>query len=377
MAMRLRSLLPMLATGAWLSLAPSSPAAATLPGGAVPATPVSAVPMPYADRGPFRVGVTSMVSPDGRLVEVWYPATPGPSATDTYDLRAFVPPAIRALLTASADATLTYDAARDAPPADGRFPLVLFSHGFMGMRLQSTFLTAHLASWGMVVASPEHASRDLFNVLGNTASGERADSVTDLLDALQLVEDSPVLGAHVDGGRVAAVGHSAGGATVAAAAADPRIDGYVSMASGLRADPPEPAPAKPSFFLAGDHDGVVSPDTVTRTAFGGAALPTTYWLLAGVGHNGFDDFCTLGGGTGIIGVAEQSGLGPLLDAQPRLRLLGEDGCKPPNRPVTEVYPIIRHGVTAWLRHLFGVDAAPTPMDAATLVANGVTVADRE
>ena len=76
-------------------------------------------------------------------------------------------------------------------------------------------------------------------------------------------------------------------------------------------------------------------------------------------------------------VAEQSGLGPLLDAQPRLRLLGEDGCKPPNRPVTEVYPIIRHGVTAWLRHLFGVDAAPTPMDAATLVANGVTVADRE
>jgi hypothetical protein len=44
---------------------------------------------------------------------------------------------------------------RDLPPATdgGPFPLVLFSHGSVGYRLQSTFLTTHLASGGFVVAS--------------------------------------------------------------------------------------------------------------------------------------------------------------------------------------------------------------------------------
>lgn len=37
---------------------------------------------------------------------------------------------------------------------------------------------------------------------------------------------------------------------------------------------------------------------------------------AATGYQGFDDFCTFGIGTGIIGIAEASGLGPLLDIQP-------------------------------------------------------------
>ena len=35
------------------------------------------------------------------------------------------------------------------------------------------------------------------------------------------------------------------------------------------------------------------------------------WKIDGVGHNGFDDFCTFGNGTGIIGVAQASALGPV------------------------------------------------------------------
>ena len=37
-------------------------------------------------------------------------------------------------------------------------------------------------------------------------------------------------------------------------------------------------------------------------------------IIDKVGHNGFDDFCTFGNGTGIIGVAQASGLGPLLES---------------------------------------------------------------
>jgi hypothetical protein len=164
---------------------------------------------------------------------------------------------------------------------------------------------------------------------------------------------------HLDLDQVAAVGHSAGGGTVLGAAADPAVDGYVSMASGaLGLDEGAALPDKPSFFLAGSTDAIVPPDTRTRPAFEAAPAPSLLWIIEGVGHNGFDDFCTFGGGTGIIGVAEASGLGELLNALPGLRELGEDGCLPPSLPVADTFPIINHAVTSWLRSLFGVDSEP-------------------
>ena len=105
-------------------------------------------------------------------------------------------------------------------------------------------------------------------------------------------------------------------------------------------------------------DNVVPLATVTKPAFDAVPAPSLLWAIDGVGHNGFDDFCTFGNGQGIIGVAEASGLGPLLDAQPQLKKLGQDGCIPPAIPVDTTFPIIRHAVTAWLLNLFGVDATP-------------------
>ena len=121
----------------------------------------------YAEAGPFAVGVTTLELDKGPLVEVWYPAVAGTTGTDTYDVRDYTPPAIKALLTGDAPAAYSYSAGRDAAFADGAFPVVLFSHGFTGIRVQSSFLTSHLASYGMIVVSPEHPSRDLFNVLGS------------------------------------------------------------------------------------------------------------------------------------------------------------------------------------------------------------------
>lgn len=324
----------------------------------------------YTDPGPYPVGVTTLQLAKGPLVEVWYPAAEGTTGTETYDVRDFTPPAIKALLTGDAAATYSYPAGRDADLADGAYPVVLFSHGYTGIRLQSTFLTSHLASWGMIVVSPEHPSRDLTNVLATTASGDRADSVDDLLQSLDLITaegDDPasLFAGHVDVEHVAAVGHSAGGGTILGAADDPRVDGYVSLASGalLRTatagtttTSPPALPSKPSFFIAGSVDSVVPAETVTRPSYELAPSPSLLWIIEGVGHNGFDDFCTFGNGTGIIGVADASGLGDLLDAQPQLRRLGEDGCVPPAVDVNTTFPIIDHAVTAWLRHLFGSDA---------------------
>ena len=332
----------------------------------------------YAEPGPFPVAVTTLQLAKGPLVEVWYPAVAGTTGTQTYDVRDFVPDALRALLTGDAPATFTIAAGRDAAVAtstDGTFPVVLFSHGFTGMRLQSSFLTSHLASWGFVVAAPDHPSRDLSNVLGGTASGDRADSVDDLLatlDLLSTAHDDPASPFHqrLDLDAVAAVGHSAGGGTVLGAAADPRIGGYVSLASGAFQSE---LPATPSFFMAGALDAVVTVAEATLPAFEAAPEPSLLWVIDGAGHNAFDDFCTFGNGTGIIGVAEASGLGALLDAQPQLRTLGEDGCVPPAVPVTDTFPLINHGVTSWLRHLFGLDAEPVGLGTAVSGAYGVDV----
>ncbi|MFZ4720578.1 MAG: alpha/beta hydrolase family protein [Ilumatobacteraceae bacterium] len=333
----------------------------------------------YTEAGEHKVGVTTLQLAKGPKVEIWYPAADDTVVgTETYDVRDFTPDAVKALLTGDVPSTFSYDATRDADVADGTFPVVLFSHGFSGFRLQSTFLTAHLASHGMIVVSPDHPSRALPDVLGGTSTGDRADSVDDLLQSLDLItaagtDPTSIFDGHVDTERVAAVGHSAGGGTILGAAADERVDGYVSMASGVllgrAADgsttttvDPASLPAKPSFFLAGSVDNIVPVATVTEPSFRTVPSPSLLWVIDGVGHNGFDDFCTFGNGQGIIGVAEANGLGAFLDAQPQLKSLGQDGCIAPALPVDTTFPIIRHAVTAWLLAHFGVDAEPVGLD---------------
>lgn len=348
----------------------------------------------YAEPGPHPVGVTTYTLAKGPKVEVWYPAVAGTTGEVSYDVRDFTPEGIRAILTADVPATFSFAGARDADAdaAAGPFPVVLFSHGFTGIRLQSSFLTSHLASWGFVVVAPDHPSRDLPNVLSATASGDRADSVDDLLQSLGLVAventtAGSILEGIVDTDQVVAIGHSAGGGTVVGAALDERVDGYVSMASGVLIGDPTAVtttapdgslPDKPSFFMAGSIDAVVPADERTVPSFEAVPTPSLLWVIDGVGHNGFDDFCTFGNGTGIIGVAEASGLGGLLDAQPQLRTLGEDGCIPPAVPVADTFPMIRHGVTAWIRHLFGIDAEPVGIgpDYAEAFAQPVRIDER-
>ena len=316
----------------------------------------------YTEAGPYPVGVTTAALANGIKVEIWYPAAAGSSGTETYDVRDFTAPAIKAILTADIPATYSYAAARDAAVADGTFPVVLNSHGFSGIRVGSSFLTSHLASWGMIVVSPDHPTRDLYHAVAQIAPDVVTAPADDLLGSLDLITAKgstprdPFDG-HVDTDHVGALGHSAGGGTVLQAALDPRVDGYVSMASGLLHDAPATTdlPDKPSFFLSGALDGVVDP-VRTHDAFLAVPAPSLFWRIDGVGHNGFDDFCTFGNGTGIIGIAEASGLGPLLDSQPQFRTLGQDGCVAPAVPVTTTFPIIDHAVTAFFRHLFGVDA---------------------
>jgi dienelactone hydrolase len=330
-------------------------------------------PAELAEPGPYAVGVTTRALPEGNAVEIWYPADETTAGgTDTYDVRQFLPEGIAALVPPEISDTFTIEATRDGAPAeDGPFPIVLFSHGSTSYRLQSSALAHHLASWGMVVASTDHRSRSLENVIGGTAEGQppAIDEFRSMRQYLATLDGDPLLAGVLDDDRVALGGHSAGGGTVAEMASDPGILGYVSYASGLF----DGAPDVPSLFMAGALDAIVDPVERTRDAFERAPAPSWLWVFGDTGHLAFSDLCRYGddGATNLITLAEAAGLGALVDD--RLRALGTDGCLPPNRPVVEVAPGVYQGSTGFYRWVFGIDEEPVGLDE-SVVTDDVTVA---
>ena len=153
---------------------------------------------------------------NGRKVAVWYPAASAeqPSAQSR------------------SNKGFASSVASDAPPAAcPRVPLVLFSHGFGGCALQSTFVTEELARHGYVVAAPDHADAvcaigtDALNfgnmhtdksLLDPESWNDRSEigRLNDLRAVIKLVANDPQLARIADTSRIGAVGHSLGGYAV-------------------------------------------------------------------------------------------------------------------------------------------------------------------
>ena len=312
----------------------------------------------FATAGPYAAGVTTLELSD-RKVEVWYPVprwrTHG-RTPDTYYIRDFLPAALQAIIPPAINPPFETDAYRDLRPAYGRFPLVVFSHGAVSFRLQSTFLTSHLASWGFVVASPDFLERGLQNLFQPPLPNPRTnvDVLTETVARLRRAGAEPgLLHGIVGTGGVAAVGHSAGGAASTQFAATDDVLGWVPLAAGSGGG--ATLPAKPSMWIAGADDTIV-PATASRAGYDRSAPPTRYVEIGGAGHlNAFSDLCLIGeGGGGIIALAKQAGL----PVPPELERLGTDGCFPPALASERVWPVTRHFVTAALRQIFRIDRAP-------------------
>jgi predicted dienelactone hydrolase len=137
-----------------------------------------------------------------------------------------------------------------APAApDGPFPVLVFSHGLASSPIQSTFLTAQLASFGFVVAAPSHpgtAYDDCFGcyspeqqqALLRDGAIDRPDDASFTLDMLAGMNADPtsILYGAADTNHAGILGHSWGGYTaVMAAAADPRFRAALAMAPVVNA----------------------------------------------------------------------------------------------------------------------------------------------
>lgn len=295
-------------------------------------------------RGPFVVGHTELRMPDtsreppGRAtIGVWYPAA---SATGPRTRIAFL------------FESGSYD---DAPPADGAFPLVMFSHGSNGANFQSFSLYEHLASHGFVVAAPDHAG----NRIADSPSDEEMAAIAlrrpgEVMRAMATVEADARFGSLVTDTPRAITGHSfggytaivlAGGAVDVAAARQRCEDGDPSdvFCPSLpfwdveRVEPPAGfevfdaaiafAPGGyaafgdaglsgieiPVFLMGGTDDEFTASDI--RPLFAGLPSARLLLLVQGGGHLMFTDICRLPGMTAIPELAELCDPSTHIDAE--------------------------------------------------------------
>lgn len=189
--------------------------------------------------------------------------------------------------------TIWYPATRrsaGAPVAEGRFPVVLFSHGLHGLPAYYRQHATRFAAAGFVIAAPAYP----FTKQGATAfnmgdmDNQPADAshvITELLK-LDTKAGDPFVG-HLDGAHVGAAGHSAGGFTTAGMLAgnrDARIKAGIVISGGSMgsfAGTPTPV-----LFVHGDSDPTV-PYAVGRNTYNKLAWPKAFLTALGQGHSEF------------------------------------------------------------------------------------------
>ena len=137
-------------------------------------------------------------------IEVWYPAKEG--ATGDTALTVY-------LRDGSTEVAIEGKALRGARPAEGRYPLVIVSHGYPGNRYLMSHLAENLASKGYVVASIGHTD-STYRTLGAIASTLVNRSLDQLfvLDQMDRFshDESSFLNGHVDASNTGLIGFSMG-----------------------------------------------------------------------------------------------------------------------------------------------------------------------
>jgi dienelactone hydrolase len=271
-------------------------------------------------QGPYVVGTTSfeLAAHDSRKlpVQIWYPAAEAArsEAATGHPFAHIEPPGERrdklAQLVADAPAgctTQTFHAADGAPAAerDAPWPVVLFSHCNACTRFSELSVAERLASWGFVVAAPDHEQNTLYDELAGVPSPlnpeflqVRGKDMKDVLDAVLAGGDGVPEGlrGHLDEDHIGMFGHSFGSITTGLVLQD---EARVKVGAMLAAPPELPVITgvsvanlkKPGLFVLAEEDnsvGALGNDLIHQNY---ENYPAPAWLLSvkDAGHWSFSD----------------------------------------------------------------------------------------
>lgn len=235
--------------------------------------PVVSFPIPS---GPYKVGIVDREIYDGErgrrlMVSVWYPAASGgkPAPLTHYPDELSTGLGKLAGVPGLPFQHLRYfelSASERVPilEQDSPFPVLVFSHGLVGLRLQNSSTVQELASQGYIVVAidhtdaaavtvfPDHETR--FYDLGRYSTPANVEPTKDFVNTrvfpawvadqrfvYNALEDwaasDPLLGGKLDLTRIGSFGHSFGGATaLEVCRVDSRCRAAVNMDGGLYGD---------------------------------------------------------------------------------------------------------------------------------------------
>lgn len=180
---------------------------------------------------------------------------------------------------------------RDAPLADGVFPVCEFSHGLGGSPESYAALVLPLAEAGFIVPAPVFptTTTGAEGNVGDVYNGNQSKDVSEVITQTLALNDTagdPFAGRiNVDAG-VGVTGHSLGGMTthgLLSAWPDSRITTAVPFACIDMGDPAPDVAAK-VLFVHGDQDTLTHFD-LARQAYAELAAPKAFMTHVGAGHH--------------------------------------------------------------------------------------------
>jgi predicted dienelactone hydrolase len=333
--------------------------------------PVPQLPQPS---GPYAVGTTVFYwedpsrpevysdAPDDTrrlMVQVWYPAEAGSGAAlaPYLDNTRVALPALAKKFKLAPFLLSHLELARthsllEAPIAPGAesFPVLVFSHGWTGIRVQNTFQMEELASHGYILFAPDHTYGAMYTIFPDgevvfnqrSALGSDNDPVAEydriarilgktwvadlrfVLDQAEKVNSGEIaspLAGRLDLTRVGMLGHSTGGgAVVEACAVDARCKAGLSMDAWLIPyDRAIPAAGldKPFFFMQSELWSVPRNPDLQAQLYQNMRAPAYRLTLLGASHYDFSDIPLLTPLAPLIGLK-----GPI-DGQRSLALINQ------------------------------------------------------
>lgn len=174
------------------------------------------------------------------------------------------------------------------PARPGRWPLVVFAHGFQVGPGPYTDLLEAWAAHGYVVAAPAFPLTDQAIAGANLDEADINNQPADVRFVTdQLVSPADPVSSRIDSARVAVAGHSDGAETALAAATDPVPAGEPSYRAVLvLSGQPVPGAAgrnPPILIAQGDAD-TVNPPSLGYGTWDQAASPRFLLIMKGAGH---------------------------------------------------------------------------------------------